>query len=309
MQLILSALARNGRYALVAGLVAGFLLPEVAQRLKPWLPQMVIFLLFITTLRIGPTRARSGLRNIRPTLVVVLAFQLLVPLTVLTLAIAFGVAQSPYVLAAVLVLSAPALSGSPNLSILLGADPEPAFRLLVLGTALLPITMLPIFWLLPQVGGLEAAIFGALRTFSTIFAAILMGFVASAWLFPTPSKQQTEAIDGVMTIALIVIVVALMGALGPAFQRSPSEALTWMALAFLVVFGMQVATFFVLRRRGNTPDTVPFSIVAGNRNVAIFLVTISPEVAEPLLIFLGCYQVPMYLTPILARPLYALARK
>lgn len=309
MQSILGTLARNGRFALVAGLVAGILLPEVAARLKPWLPQFVVFLLFITTLRIGPARAKNGLKNIRATMLAVLTFQLLVPLSVLTVALIFGVAQSPYVLAAVLVLSAPALSGSPNLSILLGADPEPAFRLMVLGTAVLPFTMLPIFWLLPQVGGLDEAIFGALRTFAAIFAAIVAGFVVSARFFPNPDKQQTEAIDGVMTIALVVIVVALMAALAPALQRSPVEVLGWMVLAFAISIGMQVVTFLLLRKRGNPRDAVPFSIVSGNRNVAIFLVTISPEVAEPLLIFLGCYQVPMYLTPILTRPLYAKAVK
>lgn len=309
MRLILRALAKNGRYALVAGLVAGVLLPEVAERLKPWLPQMVVFLLFITALRIGPARARRGMNSVRATLRVVVIFQLLVPLSVLTLALLFGVAQSPYIMAAVLVLSAPALSGSPNLSILLGADPEPAFRLLVLGTALLPITMLPIFWLLPQVGDLGAAVQGALQTFVAIFAAISAGFLLNARYVPNPTQDQIDAIDGVMTIALIVIVVALMSALGPAFQRAPAEALTWMALAFALSFGMQCATFFVLKRKETRNEAVPFSIVSGNRNVAIFLVSMSPDLADPLLIFLGCYQVPMYLTPILTRPLYGSVQK
>jgi len=39
------------------------------------------------------------------------------------------------------------------------------------------------------------------------------------------------------------------------------------------------------------------SIVAGNRNIALFLIVLPPEVAGPLMIFIGCYQIPMYLTP------------
>ena len=50
--------------------------------------------------------------------------------------------------------------------------------------------------------------------------------------------------------------------------------------------------------------TVPISIVAGNRNIALFLVALPAEITNPLLIFIGCYQVPMYLTPILMRRLY-----
>ena len=41
------------------------------------------------------------------------------------------------------------------------------------------------------------------------------------------------------------------------------------------------------------------SIYAGNRNIALFLIALPDTVAAPLMIFVGCYQVPMYLTPIL----------
>ena len=51
----------------------------------------------------------------------------------------FGLAGSPYAIAFTLMLAAPSVTGSPNISILLGHAPEPAFRLLILGTALLPL--------------------------------------------------------------------------------------------------------------------------------------------------------------------------
>ena len=206
--------------------------------------------------------------------------------------------------AVVLVLAAPALIGSPNLAILVDADPEPAFRLLALGTALLPLTMLPTFWLLPQLGDFTSAVWGAARLLGTIGGAIVLGFLVSAVFWPTRSEDQTEVLHGVMTVALAVIVIGLMAALRPAFQQSPLEVAVWMALAFAVNFGMQALTYFASRRLGLGREAVPFSIVSGNRNVAIFLITISPDAAEPLLVFLGCYQVPMYLTPILTRSFY-----
>jgi hypothetical protein len=297
-------LARHGRFILVAGLIAGLLLPDVAAMLKPWLPQSVVLLLFLTAIRIGPQKAFNGLSRFPATLSVVLIFQLALPLCALTIAYLFGVAHTPYTMAVVLVLAAPALSGSPNLAILLGADPEPAFRLLVLGTALLPLTMLPVFWLLPQLGDFSMAAIGALRAVIAISVAVSLGFLLTTVLFPTQTPEQTQAIDGVMTVALAVIVIGLMAALRPAFQQSPAQAMVWMALAFAVNFGMQALTFLASRYLNWKSEAVPFSIVSGNRNVAIFLVTISAEVSEPLLIFLGCYQVPMFLTPILARRLY-----
>ncbi len=49
---------------------------------------------------------------------------------------------------------------------------------------------------------------------------------------------------------------------------------------------------------------MPFSIIAGNRNIALFLIALPSEVTDPLLLFIGCYQIPMYLTPIILQQLY-----
>ena len=47
-----------------------------------------------------------------------------------------------------------------------------------------------------------------------------------------------------------------------------------------------------------------YAIQAGNRNIALFLVALPPEVTDPILIFIGCYQIPMYLTPMVMARLY-----
>lgn len=49
---------------------------------------------------------------------------------------------------------------------------------------------------------------------------------------------------------------------------------------------------------------VPLGVVAGNRNFALFLIVLPAATTDPLLIFRGCYQIPMHLTPILMRRIY-----
>ena len=112
-----------------------------------------------------------------------------------------------------------------------------------------------------------------------------------------------------MSVALAVLVIGLMAALRPALAVSVSTVAGWMALAFGLNIGMQVLSFLVLRRLLPPHEGVPVSIVAGNRNIAIFLIALSASSAEPLLIFLACYQVPMYLTPLLMDRLYRSARR
>ena len=41
------------------------------------------------------------------------------------------------------------------------------------------------------------------------------------------------------------------------------------------------------------------AVVAANRNVALFLGVLPPALVADLLLFIGCYQIPMYLTPLI----------
>ena len=189
-----------------------------------------------------------------------------------------------------------------------GANPEPAFRLLLLGTLLVPLTMIPVFWLSPQLGDFSQALWGSFRLICAIGAAIVVGFALRALTAPELDASRTEAVDGIMAVALAVIVVALMGALGPTLIQAPGEAAIWMVVAMSASLGMQTLSFFILRNGRSHKEAVPISIVAGNRNVALFLVSMPPDRVEPLLIFLGCYQIPMYLTPILMERVFAAGR-
>ena len=53
----------------------------------------------------------------------------------------------------------------------------------------------------------------------------------------------------------------------------------------------------------------PFYHQDGNRwiVVALFLVALPQATTDPLLIFIGCYQIPMYLTPVLLGRFYGAA--
>ena len=268
---------------------------------------MVAFLLFLTAFRIGPRNVVAGLGALGRTAGMVLVLQLALPLGAAAVLLATGLASAPLGIAAVLMLAAPSVTGAPNFALLAGHDPAPALRLVVLGTALLPVTALPVFLALPELGGLAPVLGAAGRLLAVILGATGVAFALRWWRFPTLTLRTTTALDGATAIALAVIVVALMSAIAPAFARSPQELLFWLAAAFGLNFGFQIAAFVLLRRReGARADSVAVSIIAGNRNIALFLVALPPQVTDPLLVFIGCYQIPMYLTPILLGRLYRL---
>lgn len=298
--------ARHGRAALVLGLLAGLLLPGLAAALQPWLPQMVAGLLFLNAYRIGLRKAAGGLADGIGTLKAITLLQVALPLLALGIAALFGVAQTPAAVALILMLSAPSVTGSPNITALMGHAPEPAFRLLITGTALMPLTVIPVFLLAPGLGDLGEVLRAAGRLIGAIGLTVAAAFLLRRLTLPQMREDQAKAIDGLTVIALAVIVVGLMAALGPALRTDPVLVLQWLGFALAANLGLQALVFAVLRRRAGS-GAVPVSVVAGNRNFALFLIALPAATTDPLLIFLGCYQIPMYLTAILMKPLYGRA--
>jgi hypothetical protein len=101
-----------------------------------------------------------------------------------------------------------------------------------------------------------------------------------------------------------LVVIALTSALGPALLAGDAALWAVLALVFVLNFGTQLATLAVVRARGAGRDASALAIVAGNRNLALFLAALPEPVGQALLLFVGCYQVPMFLTPLLLAPLY-----
>lgn len=302
---LLAFIARHGRACLVLGLVAGLTLPGVAVALRPALPEMVAFLLFLTAFRIGLRAALQSLAALRQTAGLALVMQVGLPLIAAAGFAAAGLLDTPVALALLLMLSAPSVSGAPSFAVLLGHDPAPALRLLIVGTALLPLTVLPVFWILPGLGGLAPVLRAAGQLMTVIALATAAGFALRRWVVPEAMAQGQQALDGITALTLAVVVIALMSAIGPALREAPETLLWWLAVAFAANFGLQALGFAILRPRS---DAVPLSIIAGNRNIALFLVALPPDVTAPILIFIGCYQFPMYLTPILLKRVYGHAR-
>lgn len=301
---LLIATARHGRLVLIAGLVAGVLLPGLAGMVRGVLPELVACMLGVAALRIGPSAARGSLADIHISLRLVAVYQLLLPLVLAGVFLALGW-DGTLATAMVLMAAAPSISGSPNLTIMTGHDPAPALRLMIAGVALLPLTVAPVFLLWPIFGSLGAIALASGKLLLLIGCSSAVAFVIRQRFFPQPSIETLGVIDGVSALLMAVLVIGLMSALGPAIAQTPGLVGLTLAAAFAINFSLQIAAYMLTGGRGHERSRVAWSIIAGNRNIALFLVALPATITDPLLLFIGCYQIPMYLTPILLRPLYA----
>jgi len=289
--------ARHARICLVVGLVCGLTLPTAAAIIRDWLPILVAALLCVSAMRIGLRAVLGNLGDMRKTITGIFVLQLMLPLVVLALCLLLGVTGFPLAIAMILMLSAPSITGSPNFTALMGHDPAPPMRLLILGTALVPLTALPVLWIIPGIGSMADVFLTALRLAVVIAISVGIRFAVRRFALPDPSEDQIKALDGAGAILLSVMVVGLMAALGPALRTDPGLVAFWLVAVLVANFGLQICA----HKLGASPGT---AIVAGNRNIALYLVALPAATTDPLLIFIGCYQIPMYLTPILMQRLY-----
>lgn len=286
-------LGQRGRACLIAGLVAGLALPDVAQALRPWIGPLIALLLVVTGIRVGAKAAFGNLGDLRPTLTRIALFQMALPLAALGLFATTGLLTLPLALAVALMLAAPSVTGAPNFAIMVGRDPAPGMRILVLGTALFPLTALPVLIVLnPGGAGALGALNLSLGLLLAILASVGTGF-AIRRLRPTLGSAQAT-LDGIAAVLLAIVVVGLMSAIGPLLRTDPGTLALWLAAALAVNFGLVLATLLATRSKD-----IATAIYAGNRNIALFLIVLPEGVAAPLMIFIGCYQIPMYLTPVL----------
>ncbi len=296
-------LAGKGRHVLVAGLITGIFAEELALFLKDFIPEMAIGLLFLAAFRVGFRAAVGAAGDFRRALILVLVLQVVVPACLYGVFALIGW-QGVLPAAMVLVGAGASVSASPHISVMTGHSPAPALRLLILGTALLPLTIVPVLWLLPQFGSADAVFAAAARLFGVIAVSATLAFLLRGLAFARITEGGIRAADGLSAILLFVIVVGLMAAVSPALRNDVPLLLAALTSAFAINFGLQLFFYFLLRGKAFAVDRVPMAITAGNRNMALFLTALPVSVTDPMLLFIGCYQIPMYLTPVLLSRLY-----
>jgi len=281
---------------LVAGLVLGLASPALAHAMRPSVGPMVVALLFLAMLRIGPEGVRIGRAALSRAVGLVCLWQLALPLAVALALTAAGLIEGRFATGAVLILAAAPITGAAHIVVMTSGDPAPALRQTVIGTALLPLTVLPVFALVPAFGSAAEIAAAVLRLLAIILCAGGLALVLRQRRVVRDTVETRTAIDAVAAILLGAVVIGMMSAAGETIRERPVGFAGAMAFVCALCFGLQAAAHIFSRSAPHERPAV--SVVAGNRNVALFLGVLPTAVADDLLLFIGCYQVPMYLTPL-----------
>ena len=301
---VLHSAANNGRILLVFGLIAGVTLPELALVMRDYLPFLITLLLFLNAFRLGTSATVGSPEKLKLAILVVLVLQLVLPCLLVIIFMIMGL-DGPTITAITIMASASSITGAFNLTSLLGHDPAVSQRLLIIGTAMVPVTVIPVFLLSPNLGDPELVFGTAARLLAVIGSAAGLAHILRSLLDSRMTESHFKAVDGMSVIVMSVFVIGLMSAFGPAVFSRPIEVLVTLLIVFTVNLGLQIACYVSLSSQRFDNDRVGISVVAGNRNMALFLTALPASVTDPLLLYIACYQLPMYLTPIVMKRFYS----
>jgi len=293
-------LGRYGRWVLPVGLLVGLSLPAAAEPMRAAIPWCIALLLIVACLRIDvrPSELLGAMPQVAR-LVVIL--QLLMPLLLAGL---LWLVDCPaaWRMPAVLVAAAAPISGSPNLVSLLGEEPTLALRTLIVGTALMPLTCIPVLYVLDPSQSAASVLQASLTLLAVIGIAIVLASLIRRYWLREATRQLHAQLDGIAALLLAIVVVGLMSAIHGAWDR-PKLILGTLLLAIVINIGLQCLGI-VIARLSRQPQRITVGVISGNRNIALYLTALPGVFTEPLLLFIACYQVPMYLTPLVGGLFY-----
>ena len=298
--------ARQGGALLATGIFAGLLIPPLAALFRDVVTITVAGLMTLVLLRVDPAQVLAYLR--RPVLVAALTFWLLLAMPVLTYGVAMAAGMDGP-LGAALVISATgcAATSSPAFARLVGLDGEISLVVAIVTTLLIPFTAPPLALGLMGID-LAISLTGLMARLALVVGLPLLISIAIRRAVAAPTLQRVgPAVDGAVVWLVVLYGFGVMDGMLARLLAEPSWVLGGLALAFAGNFGMNIVTALVFLPAGRRL-ALAGGLLAGNRNMALFLAVLPAATDHRILLFFALCQFPLFLSPFLLRGLYARLR-
>lgn len=306
MQAMLASISRHAPILILAGVLLGLALPEIAQLFRPAVVPISVATVVVSMLRIEPLQLLATLR--RPFFVLSSTLAVLCVLPLLTLGIALALGAPGWLATGLTFASAaPPLSSAAAFAILVRADPALVAGISLPATFLAPATV----WLLTvsfDVLG-EGVAIGPLVLRLVV---IIFGAIAAAWLVRRLVGAARLAswgpnLDALTVILVFAIGVGVMHEIGLALRDSPVAWLGLLALTTLQAAASLLLVVFVFRAFG-LEEAIASGLCASVKNMALMVAAVLGTVDPRIALVVITAQFPIYLSPLLMRPFFARLR-
>ncbi|MFT5173444.1 MAG: hypothetical protein ACI8W7_001621 [Gammaproteobacteria bacterium] len=295
---------RQGTRGVAVAVLSATLIPGLGDTFRPILGEVVFVLLTIAFVRLQATALRQHLHHPRVALSAFVWTALAIPLLIGALCQGLSINElAPQIyLALMLQAIASPMMATPAIVMLLGLDATVVLIVMVASTAALPLSSMAFAQLFigaelelaPSELGLRLFV---LLTGSAAVALLLRRILGA----PRIVALKTE-FDGLNIIALFVFAAAIMGSVVPNLIEHPQTVLLLTVVVFAVFFALQLLSTLLFLRAGREAACA-IGFMCSQRNMGMMLVATAGAVSEQVWLYCALAQLPIYLGPMLLKPL------
>ncbi len=307
MNAALALLLRRAPFFILGGVAVGVSVPDIAALMRPWVVPISVAMVVVSMLRIEPAKLLATFR--RPVLVTTagLFVLLALPVTTFLLATASGM---PGWLATGLTYAAaaPPLSSAAAFAILVRVDPGLVTGISIPATLVAPVTVWMLTASFPGLG--NGVVLGALvlRLSAIILGALGVALLIRRLVGEGRVTAWAPRLDGMTVVLVLIIAIGVMHDIGIAFRSEPWSWLGILALTALVSYGSLILTIAVFWLAGRD-EACAAGLCASTKNMAVMVAAVLGTVDPRISLVVITAQFPIFLSPLLMRPLFAYLRR
>ncbi len=286
---------------LAASIFLGVLFPSLASLSGPLLFPTIFLLFFFAVLQVSFADAvTAAVRN--KACVLILLWQLVL-LPLLAALLLRPVLAGDWYVFTLVALCTSSITATTALAKIFSLNDAMALSVCILGTLIMPA---PLYIMLTYFAGLEVTIDLTVYA-SRIVIFILVPFLLVWWFRKALSVfTSTMLVPHTPTIVLILLMIfglSVMDGVRAMMNDAPMHLLLLVVQAFAISLVVQLLTYTGLLFLG-VHDAKTACLLCAYRNMGIVAAITGSALGENFLIFLGVWQLPMYVLPWLLRRFY-----
>ena len=306
VRLSFAFLAKNAPLFMLGGVVIGLSMPSIAEVIRPLVVPISVVMAVVSMLRIEPAKLLATFQ--RPIFLGLAALFVLLVLPVVTFILAKTLGLPGWLVTGLTFASAaPPLSSAAAFAILVRVDPGLVTGIAIPATLLAPATVWMLTSAFPGLG--EGVELGALvlRLSGIILGALVVALLIRRFLGEERVTAWGMGLDGVTVVLVMLIGIGVMHDIGLAFRSAPGLLLGILTLTALVSYGsliITMATFWLIGR----DEAFAVGLCGGVKNMAVMVAAVLGTVDPRISLVVITAQFPIFLSPLLMRPLFARLR-
>ena len=194
------------------------------------------------------------------------------------------------------------MMAAPALAALMGLDATLVLVSLVLSSALVPFTA-PLFAyvFISAALTISPAVLG-LKLLVILGGSALVGLITRSLIGPPAIERLKDEINGCNILVLFVFVAAVMENVGQQTLAHPVQTMRLLLIAFVVFGALLIFTGSVFASVGRD-RALAIAFMTSQRNMGLMVAVTSGALPEITWLYFALSQFPIYLSPLLLKPL------